>query len=85
MSLEEILQKYFNCKKPFNKNGNLSINGEIAYSKLVDLLYALDELVEINASWVIDDLDKLATSNDNNVSKMLDEYGNIIVLQNREV
>lgn len=68
-SLESILQEYFNCKKPFKKNGKLSTNGESAYAKLVELLYDIDNLVDINVNRFIDDLDELAPSDENNMSK----------------
>lgn len=56
MNLEEILQKWFHCKKPFlahphllNKNGDkeyFTKKGGEAYSQLVDLLYAIGSLTE---------------------------------------
>lgn len=72
--LEKVLQEYFNCKRPYNNNGTLSKEGEMAYAKLVNLLYKIDELIGINLN--IDELDKLAPSE--NSSKMLDKNGNTI-------
>ena len=72
--LEKVLQEYFNCKRPYKNNGTLSKEGEMAYAKLVDLLYKIDELIGINLN--IDELDKLAPSE--NSSKILDKSGNTI-------
>ena len=47
-SEEEILKDYFNCKRPFKKNGKLSKNGEKAYARLVSLLEDIDHLIDIN-------------------------------------
>ena len=48
-TLEEILQEYFGCKKPFRKdNGDLTKAGSQAYSKLTTLLYDIAKLTETN-------------------------------------
>lgn len=70
MSLEEILQTYFGCKKPFLNNRRVTDGGEIismtkngykAYDRLVSLLYALESLdVGIDANEVIETLDNIA-------------------------
>lgn len=58
MTLEEILTKYFGCKKPFLAKPKMvgeyiqpfTAAGARAYSELVDLIYDLDELGVINDS-----------------------------------
>ena len=72
--LEEILQQYFNCKRPFYKNppiSSIDSDGEVhrnpmtktgwkAYNRLTDLIYALDRLdIGIDADKVIDNLDQI--------------------------
>ena len=42
--LENILQEFFHCKRPFKKNGKLTVQGEKAYSQLEELMYQLDFL-----------------------------------------
>lgn len=42
VTLEEILQKHFNCKVPFRKDGTLTTTGEKAVLGLFDLLDDLD-------------------------------------------
>ena len=74
ISLEEILQKYFNLKgNMFLKEkkaygsccGNtdyryMTINGEKSYSDLISLLYDIDNLVGIsNINDLVDNLDEL--------------------------
>ena len=53
-SLEQILQENFNCEKPFlkdfkvNEDGSrepFTKKGAEAYSKLIDTLYSLDEIL----------------------------------------
>lgn len=78
LSLENVLIEYFNCKKPFKKNGTLSQSGEKAYARLVSLLADIDNLIDINFSSKIDELDELAPSDEENMSKFVDKYGNII-------
>lgn len=57
-TLEEILQEYFNCKKPFNKNEKLSVSGWSAYGKLTKLIYDLGTLGVIeNTDDVVESLD----------------------------
>ena len=58
-SEEEILKDYFNCKRPFKENGTLSKNGEKAYARLVSLLADIDNLIDINFSSKIDELDEI--------------------------
>lgn len=72
MSLEEILQTYFGCKKPFLNNRRVTDDGEVismtksgykAYDRLVSLIYALDSLdVGIESNEVIENLDNIADS-----------------------
>ena len=77
-SEEEILKDYFNCKRPFKKNGKLSKNGEKAYARLVSLLADIDNLIDINFSSKIDELDSLAPSDEKNMSHFVDKWGNTI-------
>ena len=70
MSLEEILQTYFGCKKPFLNDRRMTDSGEIvsmtkngykAYDRLVNLLYELEALdVGIDANEVVETLDNIA-------------------------
>ncbi len=58
ITLEEILQKHFNCKKPFKKNEKLSASGWDAYGKLTKLIYDLGALGVIeDANEVVESLD----------------------------
>lgn len=60
ITLEEILQKYFNCKRPFNKNEKLSESGWSAYGKLTKLVYDLGALGVIeDANDVVESLDHI--------------------------
>lgn len=74
LTLEEILQKYFNCSKPFLSKRKVighesdgtpcyeyfTKSGGAAYEQLVDLIYALEKLdVGINANDVIETLDDI--------------------------
>ena len=46
-TLEDILQKYFNCKVPFRNDGSLTSTGETAMQKLDELisdLHAIDAI-----------------------------------------
>lgn len=76
--MEEILYKYFGCKKAYNKNGTLTNFGENAYGKLIHLLSDIDELVDTNFISKLDELDELAPSSDKNRGHILDKYGNRI-------
>lgn len=60
------------------KNGKLTINGEKAYEKLVNLLNDIDELIDISFNDKIDELDSFAPSDEKNMSHFLDKWGNII-------
>ena len=44
MTLEEILQKYFGCKRPFDKHGELTNAGLKAFQKLETLCGDLQSL-----------------------------------------
>ena len=58
ITLEEILQKHFNCKRPFNENEKLSASGWSAYGKLTKLIYDLGALGVIeDANEVVESLD----------------------------
>ena len=51
MTLEQILQNYFGCKYPFNKDGKLTKHGDIAVQRLISLLHSLNAIGIINGSW----------------------------------
>ena len=59
MDLETILQKLTGYKRVYKKDGTLSYNGLKAYSKLVDLLYNISEITEIDINAVIDKIDMI--------------------------
>lgn len=73
VTLEEILQKHFNCKRPFYKNPPIIVDGDgeecqnpmtksgwKAYDKLTDLIYALGNMdIGIDANEVIENLDQI--------------------------
>lgn len=66
MDMEQLLQDYFNCSKPFKKNGELSVNGTKAYGKLLDMLYALNNLGVIDSKTTnnaIKEIDKILDTN----------------------
>lgn len=44
VTLEEIYQKYFDCKVPFRKNGRFTESGAKAHEKLVQLFHDLESL-----------------------------------------
>ena len=72
-SEEEILRDYFNCERPFKKNNKLSKNGEKAYARLVSLLEDINNLIDINFSSKIDELDEIFESDEKNMSKFVDK------------
>jgi len=51
MTLEQILQEYFGCKRPFDKDGRLTKHGDIAVQRLISLLHTLNAIGIINGSW----------------------------------
>lgn len=51
MDLEQILQEYFGCKRPFDKGGKLTKHGDLAVQRLISLLHALNAIGVINGSW----------------------------------
>lgn len=51
MTLEEILQQHFNCKRPFNKDGSLTKQGDTAVNNLITLLEQLQAIGVINGAW----------------------------------
>lgn len=76
MSLEEILQKHYDCKNPFlfppkkireDRDGTeryeyFTTEGSEAYDKLVELIYDLETLdVGINANDVVETLDNIVS------------------------
>jgi len=72
-SMEEILQEYFGCKKPFKKNETLSISGEMAYARLIGLLQDIDDLLGTDyVAKNIDKLDEIAKSDEKNMSRFVD-------------
>lgn len=77
--LESILQKNFGCKKPLLKNRKVSTvradgsktytqltaKGSEAYNRLIDTLYALEEMGVIDdANDIIESLDEIASGRD---------------------
>jgi hypothetical protein len=46
LTLEEILQKHFGCKKPFYISGKPTPEGSKAYGELIGLLYNIGKLTE---------------------------------------
>lgn len=63
MTLEKILQDYFNSKKPLNKKGDFTESGSRAYGDLTSLIYGLGNLIEIDVNEVIERLDHVASDN----------------------
>ena len=63
MTLEKILQVYFNSKNPLNKNGNFTEAGSRAYGNLTSLIYDLSGLIEIDVHEIIEQLDHIANDN----------------------
>ena len=75
MTVEEILQKHFGCKKPFLKRPRsytddecgtryeyMTRHGHRSYSKLVELIYDLENLgVGIDATHTIETLDNIVS------------------------
>lgn len=51
MTLKQILQRYFGCKRPFDKDGKLTKHGDIAVQRLISLLHDLNAIGVINGSW----------------------------------
>lgn len=51
MDLKQILQEYFGCKRPFDKDGKLTKHGDIAVQRLISLLHDLNAIGIINGSW----------------------------------
>lgn len=51
MDLEKILKEWFGCKRPFDKDGKLTKQGDIAVQRLISLLHALNAMGIINGSW----------------------------------
>lgn len=70
-TLEEILQEYFNCKKPFLKNPYyddkelspvvFTESGSRAYSELIGLLYDVSHVTGIDVNDIVDQLDSIAS------------------------
>ena len=50
MTLEQILQTYFDCKKPFDRNGNLTKSGDYNTQRLINLLADLEAIGVINCA-----------------------------------
>ena len=50
MTLEEILQEFFGCKKPFDRNGKLTKSGDYNVQRLIDLLGCLEGIGVINCA-----------------------------------
>lgn len=70
-SLENILQKYFNCKKPFKKTPyydeqelclvTMTKNGSKNYGKLISLLYSIGNITKIDVNNIVDELDSIVS------------------------
>ena len=69
-TLENILQKYFKCKKPFLKHPyydygeypvTLTTHGGRAYGNLISLLYDIGNVCEINVNDIVDKLDSIVS------------------------
>lgn len=58
-TLEEILQHFFGCKKPFRTDGAFTCKGSIAYGKLTELLYNIGNLTEIDMNDIVETLDNI--------------------------
>lgn len=68
-NLENILRKYFGCKKPFLKNPyydeeelcsiTMTKNGQKKYGELISLLYAISNITNIDVNNIVDELDKI--------------------------
>ncbi len=71
IDLENILQKYFNCKKPFLDNPyydederapvTFTEDGARAYGELINLLYAIGTITNNCVNGLIDKLDEIAS------------------------
>jgi len=59
-TLEEILQEYFKCSKPFRKDGSFTYRGAKAYNKLVGLVYALGTFTSVDSEKVVRQLDEIS-------------------------
>ena len=59
MDLELILQKISGCKKIFKKNGEQTVKGLEAYMKLLDIIYNLEDVTEVNLSRLISKIDEI--------------------------
>ena len=61
-TLEDILQICFDCKKPFDKNGNQTVAGVEAYEKLTTTISGLENIGVVNdANNIIKQLDAIAS------------------------
>ena len=61
-TLEDILVECFDCKKPFNKKGKLTVSGVKAYEKLIDTVSGLEYVgVITSANNVIKQLDEIVS------------------------
>ena len=60
MDLELILQKISGCKRIFKKNGEYTVKGLEAYMKLLDIIYNLEDVTEINLSELISKINKIS-------------------------
>lgn len=70
-SIENILQKYFNCKKPFKKTPyydeqelcpvTMTKNGSKSYGELISLLYSIGNITQIDVNNIVDKLDSIVS------------------------
>lgn len=71
MTLEQILQKYFKCKKPFLANPyydnkeltpvTMTQHGYRVYGELIGLLYDISSVTGIDVNDIVDELDSIVS------------------------
>lgn len=60
ISLEEILQRNYDVKNAFDGDGNMTLEGEKAYEKMISLMADLGDFFEVNLDNWISRLDEVA-------------------------
>lgn len=61
-TLEELLQS-FGSKKAFNKKGDFTKNGIVAYNRMYEFLMDISILTEISTEDIRRELDKISNEN----------------------
>lgn len=56
-TLEEVLQDFMNCERPFNEDGSVTDEGSNAYAKLTNLLYDIGNMTGREMEDVVGALD----------------------------